>query len=124
MNEEFEKLNKRFPFLTYGKYLEEDYIGIIQNTDNQFISMYIYNKIKENELKAKFLEYGELWWWESNRKIPINMFIRDDFKIFASYLNTFVAKEFKHITGPSVCLDEMVQKRVKRRTVQLIKKID
>ena len=25
---------------------------------------------------------GESWWWESNRLIPINIFLKDDFKQF------------------------------------------
>ena len=123
MNEEFEQLKNRFPFLTYGKYLEKDYIGIIQNSDQQFISIYVLNQIKDPKIKAKFLELGETWWWESNRKIPINMFLGDAFKMFSPYLSTFIVKEFEIITGPTVCLDEMTQKRVKRRSVQLIRKI-
>lgn len=123
MNKEYEKLSKRFPFLTYGRYLDEDQIGIVQNTDQQFICMYVYNKIKSKEEKQLFLELGETWWWESNRKIPINMFIGDNFKIFAPCLVTFISKEFEYVLGPKVCIDNMSQKRVKRRTVQLIKKI-
>jgi hypothetical protein len=123
INEEFKKLNDRFEFLTYAEYAENEYIGIIQNSDSQFVSMYAYNRIFDKELKTKFLEYGEIWWWESNRKIPINMFLGSPFKIFSPYLFTFNSKEFNCLLGPKVCLDDMMEKRVKRRTVQLIKKI-
>ena len=123
MIEEFQKLHQRFPFLTYGKYLDEEYIGIIQNTDQQFVSMYIYNKIQNTELKEKFLELGETWWWESNRKIPINMFLGEECKVISPFLMIFIQKEFQHIEGPTVCLDNMMEKRIKRRRVQLVRKI-
>ena len=122
MNNEYEKLRDRFPFLTYGRYLDQDQIGIVQNSDSQLLSMYVFNKIKDENEKKLFLELGETWWWESNRKIPINMFLGDEFKIFSSYLTTFILKEFQYILGPKVCIDNMSQKRVKRRTVQLIRK--
>ena len=121
---EYKELNDRFPFLTYGRYLDKDYIGVVQNSDQQFISMYIYNDIKDDKLKKKFLQYGETWWWESNRKISINMFLHPTFKIFRPFLKTFVSKEFEYIFGPKVCLDDMMEKRIKRRSIQLIRKID
>ena len=86
--------------------------------------MYCYNDIKDDNIKTTFLQYGETWWWESNRKIPINMFLNPTFKIFRPYLKTFIAKEFEYIFGPKVCLDDMMEKRVKRRSIQLIRKID
>ena len=56
---EYKELNDRFPFLTYGRYLNKDYIGIVQNSDQQFISMYCYNDIKDDIIKTRFLQYGE-----------------------------------------------------------------
>lgn len=120
---EFEELNKRFPFLTCGRYMDNDMIGIIQNTDHQFISMYVYTKIPTVELKKEFLRLGEVWWWESNRKIPINMFLRTEFKKFGPSLQTFVSKEFEYILGPKVSIDNLMTRRVKRRSVQLIRRL-
>lgn len=103
--------------------MDNDMIGIIQNTDHQFISMYIYTKIPTVELKKEFLRLGEVWWWESNRKIPINMFLRTEFKKFGPSLQTFVSKEFEYILGPKVSIDNLMTRRVKRRSVQLIRRL-
>ena len=123
-NKEFEELNKRFPFLTYAKYGEKEYIGIIQNMDNTLVSMYAMDKMNNTDVKTAFLNYGEVWWWESNRLIPINMFIGPAFKQFAPYLLTFAIKDYTRIIGPEVCTDNITSRRVKRRSVQLIRKID
>jgi len=118
-----EKLVENFPFLSYGKYLDKEYLGIIQNCDNQVINMYIYNMITLDDLKEKFLQMGDIWWWESNRQLPINIFLKDQFKIFKPYLRTFAKKEFTLLAGPSVCLDDLITKRVKRRQITLVKNI-
>lgn len=120
---EFESLNKKFPFLTVGTYAGQDIIGIVQNTDEKIIAVYVYDAIPTVKLKQRFIDYGETWWWESNRKIPINMFIGEEFKIFAPYSKTFMLKEFQYIGGPKVCIDNLMSKRVKRRSIQLIRKI-
>ena len=120
---DFEALNQRFPFLTCGRFVGNDIVGIVQNTDQHLISMYIYTKIPSDPLRRRFLECGETWWFESNRKIPINMFLGESFKIFAPYIQTFILKEFEYITGPQVCIDNLMSKRVKRRSVQLIRRI-
>ena len=26
--------------------------------------------------RMKFLELGDVWWWESNRQIPIHLFLK------------------------------------------------
>ena len=122
MKTSLESLNEKFPFLTYGKYLSQEYIGIVQNCDNHLITLYAYNLISEPELKKKFIRYGEVWWWESNRQIPINIFLKRQFDIFRPYLKTFIRKEFDLIFGPTVSLQEIIAKRIKRRTIQLVRK--
>ena len=122
MDAQLEKLKEKFPFLTYGKYLEKEYLGIIQNSDNHLVSIYAYNMIPDEKLRKKFLDYGEIWWWESNRQIPINLFMRRQFEIFRPFLKTFIRKDFEIIFGPTVSLQEIITKRIKRRTIQLVKK--
>lgn len=123
MVSKFEKLKENFPFLTYGIYLDKDYLGIIQNSDNHLISIYIYNDIPDETLRKNFLKCGEVWWWESNRQIPINIFLRKNFEIFRPFLKTFIRKDFFIQFGPIVSLQDIITKRVKRRTIQLVKKI-
>ena len=76
--EEFEILNKKHPYLTYIKFYETEIIGIIQNIDNQMVSIYDYGNITNKEMKKRFLELGKLWFEDSNQKIPINIFLREE----------------------------------------------
>ena len=73
MNEIFEKLGKKFPFLTLVQKSDFEYVGIVQNQDTNVISVYDYDKIATQREKELFLSLGETWWWESNRKLPINL---------------------------------------------------
>lgn len=120
----YKNLQEKFPFLTYGKYLDKDYIGIVQNSDNQLISIYVYNNINEDNLKKTFLSLGDEWWWESNRTIPINIFLKSRFDAFKPFLKTFIKKDFEIVFGPIVSLQEIMVKRIKRRTIQLVRKMD
>ena len=122
MDKTLESLQEKFPFLTYGEYLSKEYLGIIQNSDNHLITMYAYNQITDQELRKQFLKYGEIWWWESNRQLPINIFLKKHFEVFRPYLKTFIRKDFKHVFGPTVSLQDIMSKRIKRKTVQLVRK--
>lgn len=124
MDELLEKLLEKFPFLSHIRYGDSEYIGIVQNRDAHCTSFYNYEKIQELELKKLFLELGEVWWWESNRMIPINIFLKDDWTAFRPYLTTFVSKDCEIIVGPNVSLSDLSKKRTKRRSIQLVKKVN
>lgn len=117
-------LQEKFPFLTIISYLENEYIGIIQNSDNHFISMYILDHSFTTEMKLEFLKCGEIWWWESNRSIPINLFLREEFKKFKYCLKTFAKKETIIIEGPTVNMMDLINRKLKRRTIQLVKSMN
>lgn len=119
--EEFTKLNEKHPYLTYLTFDEEDIIGIVQNADGKLISMYVYNDIINPTQKKKFLDLGRLWWEDSNHLIPINIFLRIEFKEFKSTLRCYSKKDVNNIMGPVLNLEESFQKRIKRRKIQLIK---
>jgi hypothetical protein len=114
-------LQEKFPFLTILTYLNTEYIGIIQNSDSQFVSLYILEPTLPNAVKREFLLCGETWWWESNRTIPINLFLREKFKPFKQYLKTFAKKEVNIVEGPSINVMDLINKKLKRRTIQLVK---
>lgn len=116
-------LQEKFPFLTIITYLNTEYIGIMQNSDSQFVSIYVLDPNFTHEMKKDFLLCGETWWWESNRTIPINLFLRERFKRFKPCLKTFAKKETTVIEGPVVNLMEMVNRKFKRRTIQLVKEL-
>ena len=122
MNEVFETLGKKFPFLSLIRKGDLEYVGIVQNQDNQVTSFYDYGRIMLPQDKAKFLKLGEIWWWESNRKIPINIFLKQDFQYFRTTLVTLSTKDINIVHGPVVRLDDIAKKRIKRRTIQLMRR--
>lgn len=117
-----EEIFEKYPFLSLVTYGGAEYVGIVQNQDDTVLSMYDYTKIPD-ELKSIFLELGDVWWWESNRMIPINLFLKKDFAKFAGILITFNIRDTEVVRGPSVSIAELAKKRSKRRNIQLVKKI-
>lgn len=113
----------RFPFLSLGKYIDNEYLGIIGNSDSQIISMYVYSDIPTNELKRLYLQLGDEWWWETNRQIPISVAIKDRWAVFRPYLKSFITKDFEIVSGPCVSLDAVMSKRIKKRQISILRKI-
>jgi len=71
-------IQNNFPFLSVIQYGGKEYVGIIINQDQWVTSMYVYSDLKTVEEQQNFLELGEAWWWESNRMIPINIFLKNE----------------------------------------------
>ena len=117
-----EEIFEKYPFLSLVTYGGSEYVGIVQNQDDTFLSMYDYSKLPD-ELKQVFLDLGDVWWWESNRMIPINLFLKNDFAQFSSILTTFNIRDTEVVRGPSVSIADLAKKRSKRRNIQLVKKI-
>ena len=115
-------IEEKFPFLSVVTYGGQEYIGIINNQDSFITSMYIFTDLLTEDEKAKFIELGEVWWWESNRMIPINIFLKDDMNQFKYVLMTMNSKDVKVVLGPTVNLTNLHVKRVKRKSVQLVRK--
>lgn len=124
MDDTYAILQERFPFLTIVRYLKTQYIGIVQNADHLFISMYVMDENFTKDMKREFLECGEIYWWESNRSIPINLFLHEQFRKFKPYLRVFSKKEAEVVQGPVVNLMEMMNRRVKRKTITLVRSVD
>tara|TARA_E500000318_G_scaffold102105_1_gene106152 strand:+ start:371 stop:745 length:375 start_codon:yes stop_codon:yes gene_type:complete len=121
---DLEDIQSNYPFLALIKVVKEEYLGIVQNCDQRLISLYNY-AVMPQEAKAIFLEYGRAWWWESNRKLPINIFIGSDFEMFRNFLLSFSIKETEILFGPTVQLSDLTQsKRVRRKTVQLVRRVN
>ena len=118
----YQTLLDNFPFLTLVSYGGNEYIGIIQNIDNNLASMYNFEYVKTTEDKKEFLDLGEEWWWGTNRLIPINIIFKSKFDKFRPTLITFSLKDFEVIHGPIVSLNNIIQRRVKRRNIQLVRK--
>jgi len=115
-------IEKDFPFISVVTYGGNEYVGIIANQDQYVTSMYIYTLLKTEEEKKRFLELGDTWWWESNRMIPINIFLRTDISRFNHALMTMNSKDVRVSIGPCVNLNALSVKRIKRKSVQLVRK--
>lgn len=124
MDDKIAKVLETFPFLSYGSMQDKNYLGIVQNADNQLLSMYVLDLIPDEGLRRQFLRYGEEWWWGSNRQIPIHIFIKDRFKVFRPCLKHFSRKDFNLMAGPCVSLQETIARRVRRRQVTLVRRTD
>ena len=74
INKQAKETFQEYPFLSLVAYGGQEYVGIIQNYDDTVLSIYDYSRIRVLEHKEAFLLLGEVWWWESNRMIPINLF--------------------------------------------------
>ena len=120
MQEDYEE---KFPFITGLMYGEQKHYGIVVNFDNSIITFYNLDKIKEKEDTKVLLELGDAWWWESNRLMPIDVFLHYEMKPFRPYLSTFVMKDVTHLFGPMTTLQNLLKKRIKRRGIQLIRKM-
>jgi hypothetical protein len=116
-----DEFQENFPFITCIKCVDEEYVGIIINYDLQVTSIYDFGILRADLDKQRFLELGEIWWWESNRKIPINIFLKQDMAAFRPIIKTFNSKDVTIVFGPTVNLSDIAEKRVKRRSIQLVK---
>jgi len=120
----FAQLAEKYPFITLCVYSTTEYIGIIQNQDDTLTTIYDFGSINDIESKKKFLELANIWWWESNRSIPINIFLKSEWNPFKAYLRTFVNKDLEILHGPVCSLGEMVRKKSKRRSITLVRRMD
>ena len=122
MNKIFKTLRDKFPFLSLIQKGDMEFVGIVQNQDNNVISFYDYGRLMSPQDKMRYLKCGEIWWYESNRKLPINIFLKGDFKYFRTTLVTLNSKDVVIVEGPTVRLSDISKKRVKRRTIQLVRR--
>lgn len=119
----YKTLLDQYPFLSFITYGGNEYIGIIQNLDDVITSIYDFSSIRIPEQKNLYLDLGETWWWESNRMVPINIFLKADWAVFRFTLKTFNSKDVELKYGPVLSLKESAQKRSKRRSITLVRRV-
>jgi len=122
-SEFFQKLSENHPFITVCSYAGQDYVGIVQNRDDVVTTIYDYGAIVDQILRQKFLDLGDQWWWESNRLIPINMFLKNEWAEFRPYLRTFNNKSLTVIHGPTCSMLELGKRKSKRKSITLVKRL-
>jgi len=123
-NNIFEKLTEKYPFMTLCVYANAEYLGVVQNRDDIVTTIYDFGSILDQESKILFLELASTWWWESNRSIPINIFLRKDWEQFRYTLRTFVNKDLEILHGPACSLLDIVRKKSKRKSITLVRRLD
>jgi hypothetical protein len=116
-------ISDHFPFISVLTYGGNEYVGIVSNQDNYVTCLYCYSLLKGDEDKKNFLQLGNVWWWESNRMIPINIFLRNEMDIYRYSLMSMNTKDVRIVSGPTVNLGNLAVKRVKRKSVQLVRKV-
>lgn len=115
------QFQENFPFISCLKSNDREYVGIVVNCDDYIASIYDLSMIINEQQRALFLEMGEVWWWESNRKIPINIFLKQEMQMFRPFIKTFNSKDIEIVFGPTVNLSEIAEKRIKRKSIQLVR---
>lgn len=123
MEDSHKILLDQYPFLSFITYGGNDYIGIVQNADEFITTIYDYAALRTLEQKTVFLAMADQWWWESNRLIPINVFLKQDWVEFRVCLKTFNSKDVVIQHGPYVSLREIASKRSKRRSITLVRRV-
>lgn len=122
MEEALKQLLEKYPFFAIIKYSDVEYVCIVQNQDPDVTTIYDYNSLKTDVHKKIFLELASQWWWESNRMIPINVFLKDDWIQFKYVAKTLITKECELVAGHAVRLHEIAGRRTKRKMIQLIRR--
>lgn len=122
MDKHLEDFLERYPFFALIRYGEQEYVCIIQNQDSDVTTIYDYRSLKTEEHRIDFIALAEQWWWESNRMIPINIFLKDDWAKFRYAVKTLLSKEVAVMAGHTVRLADLAAKRTKRKMVQLVRK--
>lgn len=123
-NNIFDKLTEKYPFITLCVYANAEYVGVVQNRDDVVTTIYDFGAVTDQESKLLFLELANTWWWESNRSIPINIFLRNDWEQFRYTLRTFVNKDLEILHGPACSLLDIVRRKGKRKSITLVRRID
>lgn len=123
-NNIFEKLTQKYPFITLCMYANQEYVGVVQNRDDIVTTIYDFGAVSNQVDKMLFLELASTWWWESNRSIPINIFLRRDWDQFRGTLRTFANKDLEIMHGPICSLMDIARKKSKRKSITLVRRIE
>ena len=116
--EQIKQLLDQYPYLTLLTYGGNEYVGIIQNCDEQITTIYDFASLKTPEQKLLFLQLGDTWWWESNRLVPINLFLKEEWIMFKPYLRTFNNKSLTVVHGPICSILELAKRKSKRKSIE------
>ena len=112
--DKYKNIIKSKPYFSLMEYGDTYYFGLILNNIDFICTFYDLEKIQEIHVD-KFLNFVEQWWWESNRKEPINLFLGSKMQEFVYAIKHLSAKEMKIIMGYNITIEE---KKVKKRNTR------
>ena len=119
-----QQLTEKYPFMSLCVYAGVEYVGIVQNRDENITTIYDFGHIQDVDLKHLFLELANVWWWESNRSVPINIFLKTEWEPFRNYRRTFVNKDLDILCGPVCSLNDLTRRKSKRKSITLVRRMD
>lgn len=119
-----QQLTEKYPFMSLCVYAGVEYVGIVQNRDENITTIYDFGYIQDVELKHLFLELANVWWWESNRSVPINIFLKTEWEPFRNYRRTFVNKDLDILCGPVCSLNDLTRRKSKRKSITLVRRVE
>lgn len=95
--------------------------GVVQNSNNRFISFYDLARIRDEKAQTRFMQFADKWWWESGMALPIDAFIGRPFDEFRDALCTLPRKTLMgDPIGPIYSITEHYLKRVKKKRIDLV----
>jgi hypothetical protein len=119
-----QQLTEKYPFMSLCVYAGVEYVGIVQNRDENITTIYDFGHIQDVGLKHLFLELANVWWWESNRSVPINIFLKTEWEPFRNYRRTFVNKDLDILCGPVCSLNDLTRRKSKRKSITLVRRVE
>lgn len=122
MDDALNQLLEKYPFFAIIRYSDIEYVCVVQNQDPDVTTIYDYNTLRTDIDKKLFIELAGQWWWESNRMIPINVFLKEDWNHFRYCAKTLITKECEIVAGHAVKLCDIAGRRTKRKMIQLVRK--
>lgn len=109
----------QFPFLSIVTIKNQEYLTVIDIQTKTKTAMYM---IKDITCKSKLNDFFDIcatWWWQSNRNIPLSLFMRTELEEFNRYRRVFVNKALTLNEGHVVSLNHLQTTRIKRKNVVL-----
>lgn len=113
--------HKTYPFVTMLEHNGLIYYGIVKIKSKQYITLYCFDSMIEN-LQEELLLLANNWWWQSNRTIPISLFMCDEMVKFEAFTKRFDTQTVRILSGPVISLADLPVKRIKRRNISLKKR--
>ena len=115
-------IEEKYPFITIIQYGGKEFVGIVVNQDQNITTLLDYSLLRNIQDKKLLVDLGEIWWMESNRLLPITIFLQKHMPYFRFCLKNMNTKDVNILLGPVVNLGAIQNKRIKRKSIQMIRK--